>query len=135
MPLRVVPDHTVSFMDAPLPPGESALVTARPYDLPGRQYRVTNVRVVADYPKPWLGRLVRRIPGVRSLFAGRDARDRERATAQMKIDQVGVENHRCRPEEVDQLPVAVAGHELSVVVINDGDRPLVARVSVEGILS
>lgn len=135
MTLRVVPDHTVSFLDAPLPPGGSAQVTSRLYRLFPRQLRVTSARVVAEFPRSWLARLARRIPGVRCLFAGRDAQARDRASAQMKIDYVAVGNYQCAPDELDQLPIAMEGEEIVAVVINTGDRPLVAHVFVEGILS
>lgn len=133
MTLRVAPNHTVTFLDVPLPPGVTGYVTALLYKLHGHQFRVTVARVIAEFPKPWIGRLLRKIPGVSRLFARRDARERDRASAQMKINYVAVDNYQCALDEIDRLPVAREGQEVRVKVINEGDRPIVARVVVEGI--
>jgi hypothetical protein len=124
-------DHTMAFTNSPLSPSTSAQVTARLRAMPGRRFYVTRARVVAEFPTSWIGRLARLIPGVRRIFMGRDARDRSRATAQLKIDYVAVDNCARAPNEIDRLPAAVEGSEIRIVMINTGERSVVAHASVD----
>jgi hypothetical protein len=51
------------------------------------------------------------------------------ATALVRLEHVAVDDQARPSNRCSELP---AGREISVRVINTGDRPLVARVIVEG---
>lgn len=116
-----------------LTPGSYGLVTTS-IDA-NQSFRVIAARVGADYPQSWFLRLVRRLPGGKRLLRRRDAAVRVRATAQTRIDHVAVDNFATLPDKCAELPMVIAGGEISVRVTNTGDRPLVVRVLVEGVLS
>lgn len=101
-------------------------------------FRVTGTRATAAFPQSQVERLVRRIPGVGRLVGrilrDREAADRARATALLKIDHVAVGNCARPPAQVADLPVAGVDDVVSVRVTNCGDRPLLARVVVEGVI-
>jgi hypothetical protein len=80
-------------------------------------------------------RLVRRIPGVRQLLRPYDDAWRKLTSMQLRIDHVAVGNFACTPDKCNELPIVTAGSEISVRVTNVGNRPLVARVLIEGVLS
>ena len=130
------PDRAVLIADlGPLDPGPSGWSIARC----DQRFRLVDVEINASFPRPRLERLVRRIPGVGRIvgwiFRARDADDRARATALAKIEHVAVGGAVCPPDEVDDLPTAAVGTEISVRVTNAGSRPIVARVIVEGVTS
>lgn len=125
----------VTFDLNPLDPGSYGIVTSCLGQERELLFRVIAARAIADFPQSWLSRLVRRIPGVQWLLRDRDADRRARATAQMQIDHVAVGNFARLPDKCDELPIVTAGSPISVRVSNVGDRPIVVRVLVEGVLS
>ena len=133
--LRVVPNHAAMIGDRSLDPGRSGEVGA----VFSQRFRVVTARITAAFPQSRIERLARRLPGIGRIVArvlrDRDAADRAWATAQVKIDHVTVGDHACAPDEIDDLPIAVPGTEISVGVTNRSDRPVVARVLVEGVIS
>lgn len=133
--LRVVPNHAAVIGDRALDPGRSGEVGA----VFGQRFRVVAARITAAFPQSRIERVARRLPGIGRIVArvlrDRDAADRAWATAQVKIDHVTVGDHACAPDEVDDLPIAAPGIEISVGVTNRSDRPVVARVLVEGVIS
>jgi len=94
-------------------------------------FRVTAVRAAGEFPGSWIVRLLRRIPLVRRLLSRRDAA----ATAQLRVDQVAVGNWAACPAEIASLPIAPLGTEIVACVVNVGERPVVARVHVDGVLA
>ena len=132
--LRVVPDRSVVIGDlGPLLPGGGGQVSS----VCDQRFRVVGARVSAAFPRTRIEQFLLRIPGVgrlvERLLRDRDAADRAFATAQVKIDHVTVGDHARPPSQIDDLPIAAAGAQISVSVTNRGDRPLVARVLVEGV--
>lgn len=71
--------------------------------------RVIYAHATAEVPLSWLGRLLRRIPGVRWLFRTRAAQ--------------GPRLH---------FALVQAGEEISARVVHTGDQPLAVRISVGG---
>lgn len=134
--LRLVPDCAVLIGDlGPLDPGGGSHVSL----FCGQRLRVIDVRVTAALPQSWIERQARRLPGVGGVVArilrACDAADRAWATGRMKIDHVTVDGHSRRLGDINDLPAAAEGSEISVRVINQSDRVLVARVLVEGVLT
>jgi hypothetical protein len=131
--LRVVPDLAVVSSDLALEPRGQGVVRTSMHDL--RRFRVIGARAAASFPKSWFGHLVRRIPAVRRLLRDRDAQECAIATAQLRVDHVAVGNCLVAPDKCAELPIASAGTVISVCVTNICDRPIVARILVEGELS
>ena len=132
--LRVVPNRAVVIGDlGPLDPGGGADVSSTC----DQRFRVTGARVAAAVPQSRIERLVRRLPGlgriVTRLLHNRDVANSTWATAQVKIDRVTVGDDARPLDQIDDLPIAPVGAAISVSVTNRSDRPLVARVLVEGV--
>ena len=132
--LRVVPDRSIVVGDlGPLDPGGGGHVRS----VCDQRFRVVDAHVTATFPQSRIEQIVRRIPVVgrlvEKLLRDRDAADRAWATAQVKIDHVTVGDHARSPSELDDLPIAAAGAEISVSVTNRSDRPLAVRVLIEGV--
>ena len=132
--MNLVPNRVVTFLDVD-PLHSSALLTSRIDMRPGQQFRVTAARAIAEFPRSRLARLARRIPGLGRLFRDRDAVARARATAQVRIDHVGVGHFACAPEKCDELPVVHGNQDISVQIVNTGRAPIAVHVLVEGVLS
>lgn len=133
--LHVVPDSPVLVEElGPLDPGGWGHARS----ISNQQYRIVGARVTAAFARSRLERLVRRLlPGAGKIldriFLERDIADCARATAAVKIDRVSVGDVGYAPSRIADLPIASAGTEISVRVTNSGDRPVVARVLVEGV--
>lgn len=132
--LHIAADHVLALGNLePLNPEAEASVRA----VCDQRFRVIAARVIAVFPQSRIEQLLRRIPVlgrfITKLFADRDASDRAWATAQVRIDHVTVGDRTCPLGEFDARVVADAGTEISVSVINRGDRPVVAHVLIEGI--
>jgi hypothetical protein len=131
--LRIVPARAVITVQdlGPLDPGGWGLVRV----VHDQSFRLVRARAVATFAPSRIERAVRRLPGAGWLLdlALQDrAVDRALATARLKISGVAVGNCDRPPDKIDELPVVSVGTEVTVRVINTGDRALRACVIVEG---
>ena len=134
--LHSIPNHVILGLGlVSLDPRRGMDVTS----ICSQRLRVTAAHVAAEFPQSWMERLARRvglrIPGVRRLLHDHDAAQRAWATALVRLEHVSVDDQARPPNRCSELPIATAGREISVRVINTGDRPLVARVVIEAVLS
>lgn len=130
--LRSIPNRVILGLGlTPLGAGAGGSVTS----ISAQRLRVTSAHVAAEFPQSWAERLARRvgrrIPGVRRLLRDHEATQRAWATALVRLEHVAVDDQARPPNRCSELP---PGREISVRVINTGDRPLVARVIVEGVV-
>ena len=135
--LHVVPNFAVIRLPDihSLLPGSWGSVTSLHHPESTQRFRVTAARVTAVIHQSRIARLVRRIPGVQRLLRAHDDAQRERSSAQLRIDHVAVGYFECTPDKCDDLPVVTAGRGISVRVTNIGDRSLGVNVLVEGVLA